>query len=292
MNVGMLANPVLVRWQETALENVAELEGVSINHVIVDSSVREDTSTVRAGAEVINRGRSVSAADLRLFFDVLRDKRLKAFIYADEKLGWLLFDEGRKMEALQSRPVESVELLSEAEIRDCQPEPAGGSWNTLPADVTELLGTECDVVIRFGFGLLKGPILSAPEHGVLSTHGSDIREHRGMGPKISFVRGDDSVSVTLQQLSEEIDGGRIVEIASRNLPQHHTLDDVLGAAYDLQAEIYASGINRLRDASFSPWQPEDLGTYYSHDTQERDIGFVARLIIKNNWRRLRNRLSA
>lgn len=292
MRVGVLANPMLVRWQETALEKVSELDGVSIDHIVVDASVREETSTVRAGAEVINRGRTVSIADLRLFLDVLRDKRLKAFIYADEKLGWLLFDEGQKMEALQSRPVDSVEFLSGAEHHECQPEPAGGPWNTLPSDVSELLGTECDVVIRFGFGLLKGPVLSAPEHGVLSTHGSDIREHRGMGPKISFVRGEDSVSVTLQQLSEEIDGGRIVEIASRGLPEYYTLDDALGVAYDLQGEIYASGIERLRDESFSPWPPEDLGTYYSHDTQEHDIGFVARLVIKNNWHRLRKRVTS
>jgi methionyl-tRNA formyltransferase len=148
------------------------------------------------------------------------------------------------------------------------------------------VAADCDVVVRFGFGLLEGPILTAPEYGVLSTHGSDIREYRGMGPKVSFVEGDDSASVTLQQLTDEIDGGRIVEVASRDLPSPHTLDDVLGAVHELQAGIYATGIDKLREASFEPVEPESLGSYYGHDLQQRDPGFVARLLLRNNRRRL------
>lgn len=111
-------------------------------------------------------------------------------------------------------------------MRDCEPVPAGGPWNTLPEDVTADFGDSCDVVIRFGFGLLKGAILDAPEHGVLSVHTSDIREYRGMGHKISFMNDDPSASITLQQLSEEIDGGRIVAVMSHDLPPQPTLDDV------------------------------------------------------------------
>lgn len=287
MRVGVLANPMLLRWQEEALSAVAELSGVRIEHVVVDATVREEDSTLRAGSEVINQGRTVTLADVGLFLDVLREQGLKAFIHADQKLGWLAFDESAQLDALQSRDVAEADCLADATFHDCHPVSAGGAWNTLPDDVTGTLGTGCDVVIRFGFGLLRGPILRAPAHGVLSTHGSDIRSHRGMGPKISFYRGDDDVCVTLQQLSEEIDGGRIVKLSSKSLPEHHTLDDVLGATYELQRDIYAAGIERLRDGSFTPWAPEELGPYYGHDTQERRFGFVAGLLLKNNWRRLR-----
>lgn len=290
MRVGVLANPMLARWQEDALRNVSALDGVRIEHVVVDASVREDTSQLKAGAEVINRGRSVSLADLGLFLDVLAEERLKALIYADEKLGWMLFGEGTGMEYLSSRAVEAVDCLSSATFHECQPVPAGGAWNTLPGDITDVLAAECDVVLRFGFGLLEGRVLSAPEHGVLSTHGSDIRKYRGLGPKASFYNGDPSVGVTLQQLTEEIDGGRIVAVAERELPRYHTLDDAYGAVYEMQSEIYADGIAKLMRDDFTPREPESLGEYYGHDLQQRRIGFVARLIAKNNWRRLQQRV--
>lgn len=290
MRVGVLANPMLARWQEDALRNVSELDGVRIEHVVVDASVRAESSSLKAGAEVINRGRTVSLADLRLFLDVLAEERLKALLYADEKLGWLLFDEGTGMAYLSSRPIEDVDCLSSATFHECQPVPAGGAWNTLPEETTDVLEAECDVVLRFGFGLLEGRVLSAPEHGVLSTHGSDIRKYRGLGPKASFYNGDPTASVTLQQLSEEIDGGRIVAVAERELPRYHTLDDAYGAVYEMQSEIYADGIAKLMAEDFAPWEPESLGRYYGHELQQRRVGFVARLLVKNNWRRLRKRV--
>ncbi|EMA49505.1 methionyl-tRNA formyltransferase-like protein [Halococcus thailandensis] len=288
LRVGVLANPMLTRFEEEALENVATLDGVTIDEVVVDGSVTEG-SALAAGADAVNQGTSISLADLKLFVDVVRESGLKAFIHGDEKLGWLL-GETEQMDWLQSRPVTEVDCLREASIRECEPVSAGGAWNTLPDDVTSDLGDSCDVVIRFGFGLLKGPILDAPEHGVLSVHTSDIREYRGMGHKISFVNDDPSAAITLQQLSEEIDGGRIVTVMSRELPPTPTLDDVWDAVYALQTEIFAAGIEQLQ-AGDSPSQPDELGPYYPHSLQQRNPRFVARLLAKNNWRRLQKRLS-
>jgi hypothetical protein len=291
MNVAVLANPMVLRWQETALERVTSLSGVSVERVVVDASVREESSQLNAGASVINQGRSVSAKDLSLFVDVLRESGLKSFIYADRKLGWTAFGEGATLKHLRSTDVTQVDCLADATHHEVEPVSAGGAWNTLPDDVTDAVAGDCSVVIRFGFGLLRGRILTEPEHGVLSTHGSDIREYRGMGPKISFMQEDDEVSVTLQRLTEDIDGGQIVDIASRELPPHPTLDEVLATVHELQSEIYATGIEKLQRDEFEPWEPDELGTYYSHDNQERRVGFVARLLLKNNWHRVRKRLA-
>ncbi|WP_256687118.1 methionyl-tRNA formyltransferase-like protein [Halococcus qingdaonensis] len=288
LRVGVLANPMLTRFEEEALENVAALDGVTIDEVVVDGSVTEG-SALAAGADAVNQGTSISLSDLKLFVDVVHESGLKAFIHGDEKLGWLL-GETEQMDWLQSRPVTEVDCLREASIRECEPVSAGGAWNTLPDDVTSDLGDSCDVVIRFGFGLLKGPILDAPEHGVLSVHTSDIREYRGMGHKISFVNDDPSAAITLQQLSEEIDGGRIVTVMSRELPPTPTLDDVWDTVYTLQTEVFAAGIEQLQ-AGDSPSQPDELGPYYPHSLQQRNPRFVARLLVKNNWRRLQKRLS-
>lgn len=289
--IGVLTNPVLLHWQEVALRNVAEMDGVSIEHVVVDASVREESSTFRQGVRAIDREGLLSLADLRLFYDVLREEKLKALLYADQKLGWELVGDDRGRRWIQSRPVESVELLSEARIHDCEPIPAGGNWKTLPEHLTETLGGECDVLFLFGFGLLKGPVLDAPEYGVLGTHGSDIREYRGMGSKMAFLSGDRSATVTLQRITERIDGGEIVAVSSKSLSEYPTYSDFYVAIKEIQTEIFATGIRKLRDPSFEPREPDELGTYYSHGKMETDVGFAARFLAKNNWRRFRQRLS-
>jgi hypothetical protein len=292
MRVGLLANPMVTRWQERALNNITALDEVTIEHVVVDASIRDDSSQLKIGADAINEGRTVSTSDLKAFTNVARENGLKAFIYADRKLGWLLFDERAGMAQVQSTGIESIDCLSDATCHEVEPVPAGGAWNTLPEEVTEIISNECDVVVRFAFGLLKGPILDCTDHGVLSAHGSDIREYRGMGPKISFLRDEDEITVTLQQLTEDVDGGRIVDMASRELPEYPTLHDVLLAVYDLQAEVFARGIAKLQAPEFEPFEPDRLGTYYSHDRQEKDVVFVAWLLLKNNWRRIQQRIRA
>jgi hypothetical protein len=290
LSVGVLANPIVLRWQERALENVAAVDGASIERVVVDASVRGESSTINRGAAAINRGSRVSLVDLKLFYDVLGEEKLKALIYADRKLGWILFDEREQMRCYESRPIESTDVLSDVRFHECEPVSTGGAWSTLPEDLTAELGDACDVLVRFGFGLLKGPILDAPEHGVLSTHGSDIRQYRGMGPKISFVNGDETVSVTLQRLTEDIDGGSIVEITSRDLPESPTFADIVEAVTELQTEIFATGIRKLQSPGFEPWEPDELGTYHSHSKQQEQLRFVARFLLKNNWRRVRRRV--
>lgn len=284
MRVCVLSNPMLTRFEEQALERVAALDDVRINRVVVDDSV--GGSAFEAGADAINEGGSLSLSDLKLFADVVRENGLEAFIYADQKFGWMLGETAQR-EWLTTKPVGEIACLADATLTECEPVSAGGAWNTLPENVTAEISRSCDVVIRFGFGLLKGPILDATEYGVLSVHTTDIKEYRGMGPKVSFLHDDPTATITLQRLSEKIDGGEIVDLRSQDLPEYPTLDDVWNAIYAMQTETFAAGIEALRDEEFTPTVPDDLGTYYPHSLQQRNIMFVSKLLLKNNWRRLR-----
>jgi folate-dependent phosphoribosylglycinamide formyltransferase PurN len=286
MRVGILARPQVVEWQRQALSNVAALDGVTITDVVVDASLRNGDSTMATGSEVINQDAVVSLSDVRLFLDVLREDGLKACLYADEKLGWLLFDERVTRDYLRSVPVETVDSVSDATVHECVPR-TDGAWKLLPDDVADEVGASCDVVVRFGFGLLKGRILETPTHGVISAHASDIRTYRGMGPRLTFLNDDDEVAVTLQQLTEDIDGGRIVHVSTEPLPPHPTLADVYGRVYALQTTIFARGIDRLRDPGFDVTEPDSLGPYHPHRRLERDPRLVGKLLVKNNVRRLR-----
>jgi methionyl-tRNA formyltransferase len=287
MDVGVLCNPKLKKSERAALRNVSRLDDVEITQVVVDASRRDD-KTYTTGTRAINQGSTVSLSDVQAFIELFRKRRFRAFLHVDQKLGWLLFNETKLKSHLQFEPVKKVEVINNADVIECYPVSLEDGWQTLPEKVTTLIAQKCDVVIRFGFGLLKGDILSAPKHGVISVHGSDIRKYRGLGPKMTFLRGEETVAVTLQQLSETIDGGKIIEIATKNLHRPYTLDDINAAVEELKTQIFATGINNLRDPGFVP-DDSSLGKYYGHKVVQNPKN-VAKLIAKNNLARVQKRI--
>jgi hypothetical protein len=76
------------------------------------------------------------------------------------------------------------------------------------ADVARIRTADLDVIVRGGFRILRGGVLSSARHGVWSFHHGDNRENRGGPPGIWEVLQDSPVTgVTLQRLTEELDGG-------------------------------------------------------------------------------------
>jgi hypothetical protein len=135
--VGVLATPALLQWQEVALRNALAIEGVTVEHVVVDASVRDDSSTFTRGVRAVNRDRSLSLADLELFYDTLREEKLKALVYADRKLGWELFGDVRGRRWIRSRPVESVDVLSDARFHDANRSLPAGTGRRSPGTLPQ-----------------------------------------------------------------------------------------------------------------------------------------------------------
>jgi len=80
-----------------------------------------------------------------------------------------------------------------------------------PQDVARISEFGLDVGLRFGFRILKGPILSLPTYGVWSYHHGDNRQYRGGPPGFWEVMDDEPVTgAVLQVLSEELDNGRVI----------------------------------------------------------------------------------
>lgn len=78
-------------------------------------------------------------------------------------------------------------------------------------DVNAIKAKELDVILRFGFRILKGEILVAAKYGVWSFHHGDNRVNHG-GPSgfWEVVLGESTSGVTLQVLSEELDAGAVL----------------------------------------------------------------------------------
>ena len=80
-----------------------------------------------------------------------------------------------------------------------------------PQDLEKMAEDGVQVYLRFGFGILKGDILSCCDLGVWSFHHGDSQEYRGVPPAFwEHYHGQPVVGATLQVLCEELDAGKVL----------------------------------------------------------------------------------
>ena len=78
-------------------------------------------------------------------------------------------------------------------------------------DVEKVKAAKLDVLLRFGFRIIKGEILNTARFGVWSYHHGDNREYRGTPPLFWEMYERNAISGTvLQILNEQLDGGRVI----------------------------------------------------------------------------------
>lgn len=78
-------------------------------------------------------------------------------------------------------------------------------------DVRTVRAYDLDILIRFGFNILRGEILTSARHGVWSYHHGDNNRFKG-GPAYfwEIVERDPVSGVVLQKLSEKLDDGSVI----------------------------------------------------------------------------------
>lgn len=283
--VCVLADRYLHEWQAVALENLVEETDVEISLAVINDRPDEDGyDRDDVGQRALDNPGGIGWHDIALFVDLLASEGPWALVLAERKLAWLLGMSTPRWSV--RRPVDRVECLGDVTTLRCRPISDGGAWNRLPDDVVETIASESDVVIRFGFGLLRGRVLEAPKYGVLSFHPADIRRFRGLGPSQVFLSGHDQAGATLQRLSETVDAGDIVLVDTVDISDAGTLDEVEERVYELQASMLTSGIERLRDPTFTPITPARLAEY-TPISKRRELSFALRVLAKNLAGRLR-----
>ncbi|ELY47856.1 formyltransferase family protein [Natronorubrum bangense] len=279
--VGILTEPFLYEWQVRAIERLQDETDITVSLVV------QNVADTECEAESWNTKQRLGLDDVTQFFEVFRQEKAWTLVLAERNIARLLGDE----QTLWHRhSVENVDCLDETEHVQCVPETENG-WNELPDGVVSRLEAECDVAVRFGFGLVRGDVLTAPKYGVLSFHPADIRRYRGMGPPAIFHDGRARAGSTLQRLNESIDGGEIVAYDDVSLADCHTLWDVFDRLATLQISLLTSGITSLRDPTFEPRtiSDEQLGEFYYRD-QRRTVSFSGRVLAKNLAGRVRHGL--
>ncbi len=77
--------------------------------------------------------------------------------------------------------------------------------------IERIRGQRLDVLLRFGFRIIRGEILDSARYGVWSFHHGDNREYRGTPAMFwEMYEGNPVCGVTLQILTDQLDGGKVI----------------------------------------------------------------------------------
>lgn len=111
----------------------------------------------------------------------------------------------------------SMDLVPLADVWPAVPEVAVQAMRTgavdriTEADVARVMAHRPDILVRFGFNILRGPVLEAPPLGIWSFHHGDEEQYRG-GPACfwEFLHDAPVTGAMLQRLTDKLDGGRVL----------------------------------------------------------------------------------
>lgn len=257
LRVGILCDgPVLQRWQAEAVRAVLAVPGVElcvmVEHVPPSS---EDRSTLSRQAR--------------------------------RPWGSALYRRWRRTRFRQAAmaPEDITHLLSGVPVVRCTPALQGHARHFSPKDLEAIRGHGPDVLLRFGFGILKGAILDLPTHGVWSFHHGDPEHFRGGPPGFwEIMHGSPVTGAILQRLTERLDGGAILHQGWFKTIDHslaETVDTVL-----LHSAVWpALVMRRLLNGDGTAAQgtvPNTLGPLYRYPGNFTFLSFL--------WKQFQNKL--
>jgi hypothetical protein len=131
------------------------------------------------------------------------------------RLLWSFYDRVDRRLAADARrridPVDVSAALNDVPRIDVQPITKGFVHRFPPEAVEAVRGYDLDVILRFGFNILRGDILQCARYGIWSFHHGDNDYYRGGPPHFwELVEQHPLSGVMLQILNEALDAGRVL----------------------------------------------------------------------------------
>src|SRR5215467_6756748 len=124
---------------------------------------------------------------------------------------YLKFDERMKPRNHPLGIVDCSSMLTGIESMEVEPVGKKFIHKFSPEAIEKIRTADLDVILRFGFNILSGEILTVARYGVWSYHHGDNNYYRGGPPHFwELVEGAPLSGVILQVLTEELDGGLVL----------------------------------------------------------------------------------
>ena len=186
----LIDNPIVQEWQRHIIQEIRNHQYLEIAAFILNKAPPKR----RLGTKIFKLSKLV-------WFAVDRTERI---------ISRLLF---RTPNALLESSIK--EWMTEAQVIEIQPQAKRGTYFYFSAeDIDRIRALDLDVLIRFGFGIIRGDILTAVPYGIWSYHHGDTARFRG-GPSCfwEWYNRCPSTSATLQLLTPDLDNGVVLQKA-------------------------------------------------------------------------------
>lgn len=218
----------------------------------------------------------VTAHEARVSLVVIKDRTQESLLDRVRTLrqegAWGLYSVVRELGSTpdyrESIALHDTGLCEESEVVTCSPIPSESFGERLPSDIVAK-AAETDLTIRFGFGILQGDILTASKYGVLSYHHGDLRRYRGRPAGFWELRhGESHVGITVQRLTETLDGGEIAAFHEIDISDTTSFTEVQRRLFEASPPLLPKAADSLVEETTST--PTKLGELY-HRPTARDI---------------------
>ncbi len=206
LRVGILCNGLVFQhWQAECIRRVFSVPGVDPVVIIVHDRVAVD-----------KRKPAMKHALYRWF----KKNRLRAKALAPDDL---------------------TSVLGTIPTLRCRPVGPSSSQRFEADDLAAIKSFAPDVLLRFGFNILHGEILTLPTHGIWSYHHGDEDHYRGRPAGFwEIMEGDPVTGATLQRLTEKLDAGTVLRKGWFRTVDHSlsaNLDQVMLGSTDWMAQV-------------------------------------------------------
>jgi hypothetical protein len=205
LRVGLLLDgPVLPRWAADVLRQIADSDFARVSFVVYNAS-----GAAQEAPGVLTAIERRLPAFLRTLWRTLREPvRRRQFLYS------LYQRWDRRQVAAADDPIVPVDcstLLNGIPSIAVAPVTSRFVHRFPDEDLARIRAANLDVILRFGFNILRGGILQAARCGVWSYHHGDNDRYRG-GPAYfwEIYERSPTSGVVLQMLTEDLDAGVIL----------------------------------------------------------------------------------
>ena len=216
----LLQNRECPAWQHEILQRIKLEANLEISLIAFNGENHQEKNT----------DTKLEKATASIFSTLTRSIRKLASILNPLAYGiphlYQRFDEKHNSESKTLWHSRSIENFPDALTTVFHPVRKGFCHYFLDEDIQTIRKCNLDVIIRFGFSIIRGEIHQTAHHGVWSFHHGDNRFYRGGPPGVwELIKGKPEISVTLQQLSDVLDCGRTIARSTHRCALYSVLNN-------------------------------------------------------------------
>lgn len=249
ISIGLLiGGPEPPNWFNQAIEQLLSLDFVTIEKVVIPYEPSDSIDK-----------------NFRYYFSYFSENRCWAILEFWQRIVDRYLD---TIPELKSKPLLSDLPLEELNFERYELQQTSEYRVKLPEKAVSSL-SEVDIAIHNGVGILEGSVLNAPTFGVWGIHHGDIQKYRGGPPGFwEYVNGESTAKVTLQQYTEELDGGNIILEKEVNITPTRTWREVRRKMCRETAPIFADAVDEFSKGNLYIHKPATLGQIYSRSDRD------------------------